>query len=171
MPNQTSDMKYLQSCFLGVVVAFSFYSYSVLAGARAGDQTQLGPHSAQKFALAKHVGGLREAAGSSLYSANTVAIVLTVEQKMNGNKQEITASAAAHKDGPTGALVGVDGLTVHVTQPANFGTQPQSNMAEAHITNTVPAPGGKYRTVVAEARLNSPKYDNCVVSLTIPGDK
>ena len=64
----------------------------------------------------------------------------------------------------------MDGLRVHVTQPADFGTKPPRT-GEASITNTVPAPNGKYKTVVAEATIDSPEYTNTVVTLTIPGEQ
>jgi len=110
------------------------------------------------------------AATDDLNFPPNIALVLTVEQKMNGEQQEIIARAAAHKDGPKGSLVTVDGLRVHVLQPSDFGTEPRKT-AEARATNTVSAPGGKYKTVVAEATLNGPDYSNARVDLTIPGDQ
>jgi hypothetical protein len=159
-------MKYSPHFFLAAVVATSFSASTALAGG----QTSLGPHSAQNFTLVRHVGGIREAAGSDVNSPQTLAIVLTVEQKMVGKEVEITARVGAHKDGPTGPLVGVDNLSVHVSQPADFGTKP-AKTGEVHIVKTVPSAGGKYKTVVAEARLNSPQYSDALVTLTIPGEK
>lgn len=163
-------MKYLPHFFLATLVASSFSSSTALGGGVAGAQTQLGPHSAQKFVLIRHIGGIRQAEGTDPNSPQTLAIVLTVEQKTNGKEIEITAKAGAHKDGPTGPLVGVDNLSVHVSQPADFGTKP-TKTGEARITHAVSSAAGKYKTVVAEARLNSPAYMDTVVSLTIPGDK
>ncbi len=88
---------------------------------------------------------------------------------MVGKEVEITARVGAHKDGPTGPLVGVDNLSVHVSQPADFGTKP-AKTGEVHIVKTIPT-GGKYKTVVAEAHLNSPQYADALVTVTIPGEK
>ena len=99
-----------------------------------------------------------------------LALVVRVEQQMVSGQQEITASAEAHRDGPTGALVSIDGLRVHVLKPVDFGTQPRKT-GGAKITQTVAAPGGKYKTVVAEASITSPDYTNAVASVTVPGDE
>ncbi len=88
---------------------------------------------------------------------------------MTGNQQEITAGVSAHREGPGGTLVGIEGLRVHVTQPGDFGTQPQK-AGEAHITKTFSAPGGKFKTVVAEGSIDSPRYTDVKMSLTIPGN-
>src|ERR1700750_9854 len=100
-------MKNLLHFFFAVVVA-SFISASAALG---GGQTMIGPHSATNFQIVKHIGGIREAAGSDVNSPQTLAIVLTVEQKMVGKEVEIAARVGAHKDGPKGPLVGVDNLS------------------------------------------------------------
>jgi hypothetical protein len=89
---------------------------------------------------------------------------------MAGGQQQITARASAHRDGPGGSLIGMDGLSVRVLEPSKFETKPQKT-GEAHITQSVPAPGGKYKTVVAEAVMNSPEYQPGRVTVTVPGDQ
>ena len=42
---------------------------------------------------------------------------------------------------------------------------------KSSITNTVPAANGKYKTVVAEASIDSSEYTNTVITMTVPGDK
>jgi hypothetical protein len=163
-------MKYLRYCFLAAVIVFSFSFYAVLNGKAGQVEKQLGPHKWEKFALATLLGGPRASDAGDPNYPKTVAIVLTVEQTMKGKEQEITATAAAHKDGPTGQLINMDGLRVRVTQPASFGTDPRRT-GQASVTNTVPASGGKYKTVVAEARIASDHYTDTVVTLTVPGDK
>jgi hypothetical protein len=165
-------MKYLSYSSVAAAAAFSLVFF---AAARTGAQrtaekeTRLGPFSAQKVAMAKHVGGSRQAQSDNPNEPPLIAIVLVVEQKMTGNQQEITARISAHREGPGGTLVGVEGLRVHVTQPGDFGTQPQK-AGEARITQTFSAPGGKYKTVVAEGFINSPRYQDVKLSLTIPGN-
>ena len=164
-------MKYLSHLLVATATAFSLVFFAApRAGAEtAAKETRLGPFSAQKVALAKHVGGARQAESDNPNEPPTIAIVLVVEQKMTGNQQEITARISAHREGPGGTLVGVEGMRVHVTQPGDFGTQPQK-AGEARITQTFSAPGGKYKTVVAEGFINSPRYQDVKLSLTIPGN-
>jgi len=172
-PNHHLIMKYLSRLSLVTAVAFSLILFAApRAGAETAEQeTQLGPHSAQKVALVRHVGGARQAAESNPNEPPLIAVVFTVEQKMVGNQQEITARIAVHREGPRGPVVnfGVEGLRIHVTQPGDFGTQPQKT-GEASISKTFPAPGGKYKTVVAEGSINSPRYQDAKLSLTIPGN-
>lgn len=130
-------------------------------------ETQLGPHSGQKFVLMQRRTGARD---SDPLTGHTVALVIRVEQKMNGGEQEITASGSAHSDGPSGALTSVDGLSVHLLQPSEGRTEPRKT-GEARLTKSIPASGGKYRTVVAEAVVHSPEFPDTNVSLTIPGDQ
>jgi hypothetical protein len=169
-PTQTAAMKYLPHLLLATTTALSLASCAAPGGAGpASAETQLGPHSAQKLVLLTHVGARTLNENDPNY-VRTLALVVKVEQKMVGGQQEITASAAAHRDGPTGSLVGVEGLRVHVTQPVDFGTKPQK-AGEAHITNSIPAPGGKFKTVTAEATINSPDFTSGVASVTVPGDQ
>jgi len=162
-------MKYLPRLLLGTATGFFFVFFAApgVDGGITEKQIQLGPHSAQKFAMVRHVGGDR--AGGNPNEPPLIAIVLTVEQKMIGNEQEITARISAHREGPKGTLVGVDGMRVHVTQPGDFGTQPQKT-GEARISKTFSAPGGKYKTVVAEGSIASSRYQDVKLSLTIPGN-
>lgn len=163
-------MKYLPYSLFTAVVALSLFFYAAPDG-RAGEvRKQLGPHSAEKFALATQLGGPRSGAAEDPNHPRTICILLTVEQTMKGKEQEIVARASAHRGGPTGTLINVDGLRVHVSQPADFGTKP-SRTGDTSITNTVPASNGKFKTVVAEASINSPEYTNTSLTLTIPGDK
>ena len=164
-------MKYLPQFVLSAAAVFSLSSCAAPGGGgTAGSETQLGPHSAQKFTLVTRSGGARATATLDPTATRTIALVLTVEQKMNGNQQEITARAGAHQNGPNGELETVDGLRVHVLQPTDFGTEPRKT-GEARITQNVSASGGKYKTVVAEAILKSPEWVDSTVSLTIPGDQ
>ncbi len=160
-------MKYLTQFTFAIAVTFSFASSVESTGGTMASEKQLGPHSAQKFAIVKHLISHRSIDPTLLTS---IALVLTVEQTMIGKQQQITAKAGAHQNGPNGPLRDVDGLRVHVLQPSDFGTEP-AKTGEARITKTVDAPGGKYKTVVAEAMINSPDYPDTKVSLTIPGDK
>jgi hypothetical protein len=164
-------MKYLPHLLLSATAVFSLASCAMPpTGGTAARETQLGPHSAQKFALVTRRGGARAVETSDPHATQTLALVLTVEQKMNGNEQEITARAGAHRNGPKGELEAVDGLRVHVLQPTDFGTEPRKT-GEARVTQSVSASGGKYKTVVAEATLQSPDWMDSTVSLTIPGDQ
>jgi ABC-type glycerol-3-phosphate transport system substrate-binding protein len=160
-------MKYLPHFLLSVASALALASCAAPGGAGSVAETQLGPHSAQKFTMLNHAGG-RVLNENDPNFARAIALVVTVEQTMNGDKQEIVARAAAHKDGPHGSLITVDGLQVRITAPIQSGTEPHKT-GEARITNTVTAPGGKYKTVTAEAILNSTEYQSGTVSVTVPG--
>ena len=157
-------MKYFPQFILAIAAAF------VVSGAAgAGStETQLGPHSAQKFVLVAHAG--RTFNENDPNFAHNVALVLKIEQRMTKQGQEITASAIARKDGPTGTPFAVDNFRVHVTQPADFSTKP-TKTGGAKITNTVPATGGKFKTVTAEASFDSPNFAKAYVNITVPGDK
>lgn len=165
-------MKYLPHLLLATATALSLASCAAPGGAAGGSETQLGPHSAQKFVLTSHLGARVLNAGDPNY-ARTLALVLTVEQSMNGNQQEIKARASAHKDGPTGSLLSAQGIQVRITQPVQSASEPRTTpgAGEVHVTSSVSAPGGKYKTVVAEASINSPDYAPTSVSVTIPGDQ
>jgi hypothetical protein len=164
-------MKYLPQFILTVAVTFSFASGATATGAGVSSETPLGPHSAQKFAIVKHIISRRSIdPGAQL----TIALVLTVEQKMNGNQQEIVAKAATHKDGPHGVMESALGLQVRVLEPGNpvaSELRKTPEVGEVNVISRIPAPGGKYKTVSAEATLNSPDYPDTKISLTIPGDK
>ena len=164
-------MKYLSQLMLVIAVTFSSASGTMATGVAVTGETPLGPHSAQKFALVKHVISRRSIDPGARM---TIALVLTVEQKMNGNQQEIVAKAATHKDGPHGAIESALGVQVRILEPGNpVASQPRKTpeVGEVNVTSRIPAPGGKYKTVVAEATINSPDYPDTKVSLTIPGDK
>lgn len=162
-------MKYLPHLLLATAFSLVFLAAPGAGAGSAEKEIRLGPHSAQKIALSHHTGGARQTQSDNPNEPPVIAIVLTVEQKMTGNQQEITASVAAHRGGPQGSLVGVEGMRVHVTQPGDFGTQPQKT-GEARVTQTFSAPGGKYKTVVAEASIASSRYTDVKLSLTIPGN-
>jgi hypothetical protein len=161
---EIAAMKYLPYFLLASATALS------LATSEGGTttQTQLGPHGAQNFALIPHTGRVFNENDPNF--ARNVALVVKVEQRMTKEGQEITASAFAHKDGPTGTLFSVDGLRVHVTAPVEFATDPNKT-GGVHITKTIPAPGGKFKTVTAEATFSSSNYAAAHVSVTVPGDK
>jgi hypothetical protein len=171
VPNQTAAMKYLPHLLLATVTAFSLASCAAPGGggASGGAETQLGPHSAQKFVLATHTGARQLNTADRSY-VEKMALVVKVEQKMVGGQQEITASASTHRDGPTGEVLGMPNLRVHVTQPVDFSTEPRK-AGEVHIAKSIPASGGKFNTVAAEASFDSPDYNNAMVSITVPGDQ
>ena len=170
-PNQTAAMKYLPHLLLATATALSLPSCAAPGGGggATGAQTQLGPHSAQKFVLVTHTGA-RTLNENDPNFARTVALVVKVEQQMVGGQQEITATGEAHKDGPTGSLFAIDGLRVHVTQPVDFGTEPRKT-AGAHISKSIPAAGGKFKTVTAEVTINAADYSSGTASVTVPGDQ
>jgi hypothetical protein len=171
VPNQTAAMKYLPHLLIATATALSLASCAAPGGGGGGAsaETQLGPHSAQNVVLLTHTGARQLNEADPKY-VRTVALVVKVEQRMVDGQQEIAASASAHRDGPTGTLVGVEGLRVHVTQPVDFGTAPHK-AGEARITKSIPATGGKFKTVTAEATVNSPDYESRTASITIPGDQ
>lgn len=164
--HHTSPMKYFPHFLFACATALSLASSG--EGGTVPTETQVGPHSEQKFVLVPHAGRTFNERDPNY--AKNIALVLKIEQRMVKGGQEITATLSAHKDGPNGALKAVDQLRVHVTQPVDFGTQP-ANTAGAHITQTIPAPGGKFRTVTAEGTFDSHDYAKAYVSLTVPGDK
>ena len=169
MRHQTAAMKYTFLLAIASSLALASCAETGGGGGTAGPAAQLGPHSAQQFVLLNHTGARTLNENDPNY-ARTIALVVTVEQQMVGGQQEITASAAAHKDGPHGSLITVDGLRVHVTQPVDFATEPRKT-GEARISKSIPATGGKFKTVVAEATLKSPDYANGVATVTVPGDQ
>src|SRR6266446_7336020 len=162
-PTQTAAMKYLPHLLLATATALSLASCAAPGGggSSASSEAKLGPHSAQKFVMVSRL-------GSHNIDPNfitSMALVIRVEQQMNGNQQKITATASAHKDGPQGVVSQIGGLRVHVLQPKDFGTQPKAS-GQSTVTDTVPAPGGKYKTVVAEASIHSADFPDTTVSLT-----
>lgn len=165
-------MKYLPQLLLAFATALSLASCAAPTGAGGGTSSQLGPHSAQSFVLATHLGARVLNEGDPNY-ARTLALVLTVEQSMNGDQQEIKARASARKDGPTGSLLSAEGVQVRIVQPVQ-STSPvrdKPGAGEVNVTSSVSAPGGKYKTVVAEATINSPNYTPKTVTVTVPGDQ
>ncbi len=165
-------MKYLPHLLLATATALSFASCAAPGGAAGSAQNQLGPHSAQKFALTTRLGARTLNENDPNFVRN-LALVLTVEQSMNGNQQEIKVKASAHKDGPGGSLQSAQGIQVRLIQPSQMASKVRNEpgAGEMSVTSTVSAPGGKYRTVVAEATVNNPDYSPTSVSITIPGDQ
>ena len=89
---------------------------------------------------------------------------------MVGKEVEITARVGAHKDGPKGPLVEWTILVfTFLNQWILERNRPRTG--EIHTVKTIPSANGKFKTVVAEGRLNSPKYQDALVTVTIPGDK
>ena len=166
-------MKYLPHILLATVTAFSLASCAAPGGASAGGggataEAQLGPHSAQKFEMARRIG----ARSLDPNVIENMALVLTVEQKMNGNHQEIVAKAAAHKDGPHGPVQSAKGIQVRITSPAPVATsEPHAEIGQLSVNKTLEVPSGKYQTVTAEATMSNPEYTNAHVVLTIPGEQ
>ncbi|MBA2433960.1 MAG: hypothetical protein H0V54_02535 [Chthoniobacterales bacterium] len=171
-PNQSGAMKYLPHLLLATATALSLASCAAPGDAGVSAGTQLGPHSAQKFALTTRLGA-RTLNENDPNFVRTLALVLTVEQSMNGNQQQITAKASARKDGPTGSLLDARGIQVRLLQPVQMESKlrTEPGAGELNVTSSVSAPGGKYRTVVAEASINNSDYSPKTVSLTIPGDQ
>ncbi len=169
-PNQSADMKYLPHLLLACATALSFASCAAPGGAGGGGastETQLGPHSAQKFALVTRRSG---AQNPDPQASRTVALVIKVEQQMTSGGQEIKATASAHRDGPNGALTTGVILSAEVVQPEEFKTEPRET-GEARVNKTIGAQGNKFRTVVARAVASSKEFPDAVVELTIPGDQ
>lgn len=163
-------MKYLPHLLLATATALSLGSCAAPGGGGAATaETPLGPHSAQKFVLVSHIGA-RTLNENDPNFARNLALVVKVEQQIVNGQQEITASASAHKDGPNGSLITVEGLRVHVTQPVDFGTEPHKT-AGAKISKSIPSTGGKYKTVTAEATMTSTDYTSGAASVTVPGDQ
>ena len=160
-------MKYLLHFLLATVAALCLGSCAAPGGGgSAGTETQLGPHSAQKMTLVHRIG--RPSLDPNV--VETMALVLTVEQTMQGNEQQIVAKAAAHKDGPHGALMSARGVQVTITSPGQpASSKPHAETGTVSATKTVSAPGGKYSTVTAQATIQNPDYTNAQVELTVPG--
>jgi hypothetical protein len=165
---QTAAMKYLPHLLLSIATASLLCSCAATGGAGGGGvaEEQLGPHSAQKFTLVHRIGGR----SLDPNVVEVMCLVLTVDQKMNGNEQEITAKAAAHKDGPHGAVMSANGVQVMISSPGKpISSEPHKEVGTVSAVKTVPAPGGKYQTVSAQATMQNPEYANAQVELTIPG--
>ena len=161
-------MKYLPQLLLAIATGLSLGSCAATDGGGATGQAQLGPHSAQKFEMVHRLG--RSSIDPD--AVDTMALVLTVEQNMNGNQQEIVAKASARKDGPHGKVQSAKGVQVRITEPGPaVASQPHSQPGEVSVNKTFAAPGGKYKAVTAEATINNPDYTNGHVMLTIPGDQ
>lgn len=162
-------MKYLPHFLLGAA-ALSLFCFAVPSRVGASDTVQLGPHSVQKFAIVRRA-GLRSIDPKAIM---TMALVLTVEQKMNGKEQEVVAKASAHQDGPHGAMASAQGVQVRIIEPGPpIASKPRttSEIGEVNVHETFPAPGGKYKTVTAEATMQNPDFIDAHVILTIPGGK
>ena len=143
-------MKYLRHCFLAA--ARRFFALLRLWMAKHVKCRNSSDRIAGKSLRSSHSSEVRGRVRPKIRTTRTLSrSCLTIEQTMKGKEQEITAKASAHRGGPTGTLVGMEGLRVHVTQPADFGTTAKEKSGEVRITNTVPAPNGKYKAVVAEA--------------------
>src|SRR5690242_4922766 len=106
-------MKYLPHFLLVSAIALSL-ARNGEAG-RANAQTSLGPHGAQNFALVPHAGRVFNENDPNF--ARNVALIIKVEQRMTKEGQEITLTAEAHKDGPTGSLFAVNNLRAHAIAP------------------------------------------------------
>jgi hypothetical protein len=164
--SETVAMKYFLHIILAAATAFIFGSCAAPNSAStSAAATQLGPHSGQKVALVRFRHG--EVASDS--HDHPMALLLRVSSQMENGKQVITATATSHLDGPNGSPERVANLTVHVTQPTDFHSE-QKDGIRAEVINSVPATNGKYKTVVADATMTSPKFDDAKVSVTVPGD-
>jgi hypothetical protein len=76
-------MKYSTPFTLAIAVTFSFASSSESIGGTVASETQLGPHSAQKFTMMKHLTSRRSI---DPVLQTSIALVLTVEQTMIGKQ-------------------------------------------------------------------------------------
>ena len=162
-------MKYLPHFLLGTA-ALSLFCFAAPSRVGASDTVQLGPHSMQKFAIVRRA-GIRTIDPKAI---TTMALVLTVEQKMNGKEQEVVAKASAHQDGPHGPMASAQGVQVRIIEPGPALASPPrttSEVGEVNVHKTFPAPGGKYKTVTAEATMQNPEFIDAHVIVTIPGDK
>ena len=164
-------MKYLPHFLLATVTAISLASCAAPGGGGgATAESQMGPHSAQKFALVTRVG----ARTLDPNSVHTMAVVLTVEQTMKDGQQDVVAKSSVRKDGPHGGLQSAQGLQVRIVEPGpTMESKPRttSEAGEVNVSKSFSAPGGKYKTVTAEATLQNPDFSEGHVTLTIPGDK
>ncbi|HEY3662324.1 MAG TPA: hypothetical protein VGL24_04150 [Chthoniobacterales bacterium] len=166
-------MKYLPQLLLATATALSLGSCAAPGGGGASEpESKLGPHSAQKFVMTSHLGA-RTLNENDITFARNLALVLTVKQTMVGNQQQIKATAAPRKDGPNGSPHDARGVQVRLIQPTQVASKlrTEPGAGELAVNATVNAQGGKYRTVVAEATINSPDYAPKTVTLTIPGDQ
>ena len=166
-------MKTLPNFLLAVAIALSLGSCAAPNGGGGGGgvaaESQLGPHSARKFTIAP-----RRSRTIDPNAIVSMCLVLTVEQSMVGNQQEITARASAHKDGPTGAVQSAQGVQVRITEPGPaLASKPRTTEEAGDVTATkaVAATGGKFRTVTAEATMSKADFADAHVTLTIPGDQ
>jgi hypothetical protein len=167
---QVLTMKYLSQFMLTIVAAVAVAPGAMAAGSPESER-QLGPHSAEKFVILQHLVNHRTIDPATRTS---IALVLTVEQKMNGNQQEIMAKAAAHNDGPTGTLHSAEGIQVRIVEPGPLlasEVRKTQEPGEMKISKTISAPGGKYKTVTADVTIKSPEFPDKTFSLTIPGGK
>jgi hypothetical protein len=163
-------MKHFSQFLLAIVVA-SVIPNAKGAGSAPVREQQLGPHSAQKFAILQH---FVDHSSIDPTKRISIALVLTVEQNMKGNQQEVVAKAAAHKDGPSGPLYSAQGIQVRITEPGPVLASNVRNTAEPgemKVSKSISAPGGKYKTVTAEVTMKSPEFPEESFSLTIPGSK
>ena len=160
-------MKYSPHFIVATATVLSFVYFA--EPSRGGSTTtQIGPHSEQTFALARRSG----ARTLDPKAIMVMALVLTVEQKMNGNQQEIVAKASAHQDGPHGPLASAQGVQVRIIEPSPpLASTPRktAEAGEVNVSKAIPAPGGKYKTVTAEATMDNPQFSTAHVTLTIPG--
>jgi hypothetical protein len=162
-------MKHLLHTIGALVLVLALGSCAAPSGGSSGSgSTQLGPHSGRNFKIIR----LKPGQVASDMLDHAMAIVLTVEQKMEGGKQVITMSASSRLDGPDGRLEPVARIGIRMSEPMKYQTDPNPKpAAEAHSTQSVTASGGKYKTVTAEAFMTSDKFQDTSVTVTIPGDK
>ena len=160
-------MKHLPHTLALTAIAYS------LASCAAPNATppvaDMGPHGKRAFQIVR----MKHGELASDMQDHAMALLLEVSSKMEGGKQVITANASAHLDGPDGRTEPVDNIGVHLIQPLDFKTPPPKDKKTAGATTTqsVAAPDGKYKTVVAEAMMSSSKFPDVKVNVTVPGDK
>ncbi|CAN5612746.1 hypothetical protein BH18VER1_BH18VER1_21730 [soil metagenome] len=129
---------------------------------------QQGAHSGTKFSMTR----MRPNQVASDMLDHTVALVVMAESTMKGGQQTISVTASCHLDGPNGRLEAVDKIGYRITQPTKAQSKPNPKpTAQIQGSHSIPAAGGKYKTIVVEAFLTDSKVADTKVTLTVPGDQ
>jgi len=129
---------------------------------------QTGAHAGRKFTLTR----MKPGSFASDMLSHPIVLVVSAESTMQGGKQMITVSASSHLDGPDGPLEPVKKIGFRVTQPMASQSQPNPKpVAEVKSSLSVPAAGGKYKTVVVEAFMSDDNFADTKATVTVPGDQ
>lgn len=162
--------------------AFALIALSLPASADPGDSTRsltmapvskqaappAGAHAGRKFTLTR----MKSGSFASDMLSHPIVLLVSAESTMQGGKQVITVSASSHLDGPDGPLEPVKKIGFRVTQPMVSQSKPNDKpVAEVKSSLSVPAAGGKYKTVVVEAFMSDDKFADTKATVTVPGDQ